>query len=343
MILFLISYLNKNHIFFLYLGLFIIFFVSSTRFDTGYDFYNYHIFYTYTETLNDSLEPLFKFSIYFLNLFSSDSQLMFFIYSLITLFITYFTITKMSEYPKTAFLIFLLIPGLYLNSFSVIRHSIALSFFFLATYYLIYEKKTIKFFFYSFIAIGFHYTALIPILILYFSQKILIKNYSIIIYIILIIFSNIFSEINIPEFLIASSFGKFSVYLDYKIEISIIKQLVLNLFFLLLVLLKNKYVNSEQNSLILNLLFIGILLINIFSNYQFVTRITYYFLIFQVIIVPNIVYSFKKSINKTIILFLFISYYAIILFYSINLSFNIEEETKMKYKNYFFENSYSKE
>lgn len=336
--LLLLDYFNKNNNFFIYFGLFVIFLITATRFDTGYDFYNYHLFYR--EDIPESIEPLFKLTVYLLKYFTDNSQWMFVFYSFIIIFVTYFTIIKMTKYTKIALLIFLLIPGLYINSFSIIRHSVALSLFFLGTYYILFENKSLKFWIYSILAIGFHYSAILPIIIVYFFKKILFIKYSIFIYIILIILSITFSELNVAEFLITNSFGKFPVYLDYKTEVSMIKQIVLNIFFIFLAFLTLKKSDSMNNYMFLNLIFIGILILNIFSNYQAVTRLSYYFLIFQIILIPNILYSFKDNISKIILLILFVIFYSLQLIGTLQLGINSVEETRTIYKNYFLEDKY---
>lgn len=329
------DYLFRNIKLFLFLVIGIVIFISGTRYNTGYDFYNYHVFYTHH--LDESLEPLFKLSVQILNLFSEDSQLMFFIYSFATILLTYFAITKMTKYKKTSLFIFLLIPGLYLNTFSIIRQGIAEVFFLLAVYYFVYENKNLKFWFFSLIAIGFHYSAALPVLLIYFFRKILSIKYSIPIYLILLSFSIFLYKINIAPILIALSPGKFGVYVEFIQNTSLIKILVYNLFIVVLIIFKKQYIKAKSDLILLNFLFVGVLILNVFADFIPVTRLSYYFFIFQIILVPKFIYSFKDNNLKVIVLFLSLLYYILIFLNALYVdSLSSSEYTMTPYQNYFF-------
>lgn len=327
------NFIKKD--FFILIAVLTIILVSGTRFETGYDFYNYHVFYTHH--LADSLEPLFKLSVQILNLFSEDSQLMFFIYSFATILLIYFAITKMTKYKKTSLFIFLLIPGLYLNTFSIIRQGIAEAFFLLAVYYFVYENKNLKFWFFSLIAIGFHYSAALPVLLIYFFRKILSIKYSITIYLILLSFSIFLYKINIAPILISLAPEKFDVYVEFIQNTSLIKILVYNLFIVVLIIFQKQYIKAKSDLILLNFLFIGVLILNVFADFIPVTRLSYYFFIFQIILVPKFIYSFKDNNFKVIVLFLSLLYYILIFLNVLYLdSISDSKYTMTPYQNYFF-------
>lgn len=328
------DYLFKNIKLFLYLALFLVVVISGTRYGTGYDFFNYVSFYTHS--LPENLEPLFKLSIIVLKQVSSDSQIMFFLYSFFTVILTYIGITKYTKYTKTSFLIFLLIPGLYLNSFSILRQAIAEPILFLAFFYLIYNKSLLRFYLLSLVAFLFHYSAILPVVIVLISYSILKKSYSLLFYILVLCLNIILYQINLATFLLGFAFGKYVAYLDFIQHTSLLKIVVSNLFILILIFFKNQFISTKEDNIILNILFIGIVILNIFSDFTPITRLSYYFLIFQIILVPKLIYSFKNNNIKIIALTLFISYYCLMFGNALVTDMATETDAGMiPYKNYF--------
>lgn len=333
-LLFFTDYIIKKNLF-IFLAILSIILISGTRFETGYDFFHYVGFYI--GGADATHEPLFKLLLYILNLFTQEYQIFFFVSSLITIGFLYYAIKKYTKYKKTALLIFLLIPGLYLNTFSIVRQGIAEIFVMLAIYYLVYEKNRLKYLLYFVLSIGFHYTALVPLAIVFIFKKILSILYSNTIYILFIIFSLVLSKLNIADIILGAAFGRFAAYLDMTHDVSMLKLIVSNLFFILLVLFKNKFINSKPDVYLFNLMFIGILFINVFANFIPVTRFSYYFLIFQIILVPKLIYSFKSNEMKAIFLSGFIAYYSLMFTNSLIVDEKTDKYPKMTpYQNYFF-------
>jgi hypothetical protein len=327
------NFIKKD--FFILIAVLTIILVSGTRFETGYDFLNYVGFYV--AGADETHEPLFTILLLFLNVFTENSQILFFISSSITIAILYYSIIKYTIYKKTTLLIFLLIPGLYLNTFSIIRQGIAEVFLFLAIYYLVYERKSLKFWLFSLVAIGFHYTAMLPIIILWVFKKILWINYSLKTYIFILLFSLILSKLNIASMILGLAFGKFALYLDMTQDVSLFKLLISNLFLIILLIFRKEYIQSSSELFIFNLLFIGILFLNIFASFTPVTRLGYYFLIFQIILVPKLIYSFESNHLKAIFLSSFIAYYSLMFTNSLIIDEQIDQYPKMTpYQNYFF-------
>ena len=327
------NFIKKD--FFILIAVLTIILVSGTRFETGYDFLNYVGFYL--SEADESHEPLFKLLLETLKIFSSDYQLFFFVSSFITVLGIYFAITKYTKYKKTALLIFLLVPGLYLNTFSIVRQGIAEIFVMLAIYYLVYEKNKLKYLFYFILSVGFHYTALVPLILVFVFKKILSILYSNTIYILFILFSIILSKLNIADIILGAAFGRFAAYLDMTHDVSMLKLIVSNLFFILLILFKNKFIKSPADVFLLNIMFIGVLLINVFASFTPVTRLSYYFLIFQIILVPKLIYSFKSNQLKVIFLSGFIFYYLLMFTNSLMIDEQTDKYPKITpYQNYFF-------
>ena len=305
-LLYFIDHFIKNSKAFSYIALAVVIIVSGTRYNTGYDFSNYKNFYTNSNA--EKLEPLFNLSVNFLNLFSSDSQLMFFIYSFFTVGIIYFVLTKATPYVKTSFLIFLLIPGLYLNSFSILRQGLAESIFVLAAYYLIYENKRLNFWFYSALAVGFHYTAFVPTIVLFIFRRALTFNYPIIFYIIILFFSILLYNLSFANSILSLPVYKFQTYLKLEHETGFLKLITLNLFLLLFIFFKKRYIKDKSDLFLLNFLVLGVCFTNVFSDFAPATRLSYYFLIFQIILVPKLIYSWTNL--KLVVLAFFLLFYS---------------------------------
>ncbi len=330
-----IDYFFKNIKFFFYIALSLVIVISGTRYATGYDFYNYHFFYiTYENNIN---EPLFNLSLYVLNIFSSDSQLMFFLYSFFTIIFVYIAIKKYTKYVKTSFLIYLLIPGLYLNTFSIVRQGIAESILFLAFFYFIYKKNYKSFFVLSCIAFLFHYPVIIAVSIIIIFYPLFKKQFSTTAYMIMIIISILLYKINIATILLGLAVGKYAAYLDMIYSVSITKLIISNCFVIGLILFKKRFVRSTEDNFLLNIVFIGTIMINIFADFTPVTRLSYYFLIFQIILVPKLIYSFKSNNNKFLFLVLFVFYYSAMFSNALITDMSQEGDSNMvPYKSYFF-------
>lgn len=304
----------------------------------GYDFLNYTGFYI-ENTSSDVLEPLFNLSLIVFNYFSSNPQWMFFIYSLVTICLVAVILPKYTIYYRTAILFYLLIPGLYLNTFTIIRFSLAESIIFFSMYYFIYRKNYYLFFLLASISIGFHYSALFPIALLIILYPLLKINFNFTVYIFLIIVSLILYIFNLSGFVLNLLGGKYEFYQNSEHIVPILKLLVINIYFIILIFFKNNYLNSLEDNVIFNFTILGLLLLNVFADFTFVTRIAYYFFIFQIIIVPRFIYSFKNKMQIIILLICTLFY----LLQFINALITAQNENKIPnivpYKNYFFENN----
>jgi len=310
-------------------------FISGFRYNTGYDFFNYVRFYKYH--LPSDIEPLFAYSIKLFNYISNEPQLMFFSYSLATIWILVLAIKRFTKYTKTSFLIFLLIPGLFLNSFSTIRQSLALVILFYALSFLISENRKLKFIVLSVVSAMFHYTAIVPAIIFILGENFLKKEYKKITCILLILFSVALYHLNIAQLLLSFTFGRYSAYMDYIHNVSTIKIVVSNLFVLFLIFIRRCFIKNATDIYLLNLVLIGTLIINVFAHCTPITRLSYYFLIAQIVIVPKLIYSFKDNDMKLIFLVAFMCYYSFMIGNALMVDLNLASYPKMTpYENYLF-------
>lgn len=327
------GYIIKNKIF-TYIVLLLILLVSGLRYEVGYDWFNYVSFFEGISL--DRIEPLFGLTINLLSLISDEPALFFFFYSTLIILVTYVAIRKLTTSHRTALMIYLLIPGLYLNSFSIIRQSIAISLFFLGIYYL-FENRKKEYFSLAVVAVLFHYSAIIPFLFVFAFRKWLLKKHLFKHHIIVLIIAFVLSYFNISGIIISFT-GKYSVYAELLLqEISLIKVFTLVIFSgIILWAFRNN--EDSKNNLLLNIFQIGIISNVLFYSFAPVTRIGYYFLITQVILIPHIVYFIRKEEFKIYALSFFFLYFFAQQINALNVDEQLEEYPKMTpYRNYINE------
>lgn len=324
-----VGYLLKNKLF-TYIAVVAVILVSGLRYGVGYDYPNYVSFFLGYGVENT--EPLFQVILFLLSNIWNDPQIMFFSFSLATIFITYIAIHKLSSNERTSFLIYLLIPGLYLNSFSIIRQAIAISLFFLGIYYSYREKK--RFFIIGIIASLFHLSAIFPFFLLWLLKRLFIKKWNFYIHLTLLSVAFIIAFLDLPV-LIIGGFGKYSIYTEMLlIKTPITKVLTMFIFATIVVFFLRKE-KDEKTNLLLNIFQLGIFINIAFSEFPPVTRMGYYFLITQTVLVPTVIYSFKKHSLKLVSLLIFMTYYFGIQINALTIDEEALDSTKMTpYKSY---------
>lgn len=324
--------------FFEILAYVVIIFMAGFRHDTGYDFDMYrHIYLDYV--YDNAQEFGFIFLINILRFIEADYHAMFFIMSFLTFLFLYLGLKKLTNFSGFALIVFLLIPGLFLNTLSIIRQALAISIMLYAFSALI-EKKYWKYFFLIMLGISFHYSAvLIPFVHLFiwkFADKIKLWHY----YLTLIV-SLIIAKLNVVSFLSIFLVGlKYEAYLDGE-SVSFFKLVVLNVFvFAQLLFFKRFILQNEYNKYVIFFTVLAIFLINCFSTLLVITRIAYYFRIFEVIMVAEFVYLFKNKYFKLLPIMIVYFYYISMFVYALqnDIEFDGQGVSKMvPYKNVFFQ------
>lgn len=280
-------------------------------------------------------EPIFIILNYITGVtFNWNFQGFIFITSFIQLFFVYKTFKKLNinKIPLTIPFAFYFC-FIYIRSFSMVRQSIALSIV-LYAYTFLEEKNYKKFWFYSVIAIGVHYTAIITILIYFWSKN---DKYSYIRKIILAI--TLVIVLFYSEFLFTKIFeiigGKYSS-MNFNMELGW-GNLLIRLPLLLLILLNYESMKKIYPGIVV---FINIYLLDIFIahfkylNVQF-ERFTMYTFMSLIFILPFLYKSMKKKygiIISIITPLIFIIWFAYNLYYYTNINpYNI-----MPYETFLF-------
>lgn len=260
---------------------------------------------------------------------------LFFFFSFFTCLFVFLGIKKYTVNANLALLIFLLIPGLYLNSFSIVRQSFSLAISFYAFYYLI-NRKYITYLVLMFVGISMHNTCFLPFLIFLGVYKWGSKIKTIHVAWALAV-SLVFSQIHFLE-LIGGFFDK-TRYIYYfsthRSPTSNLKLFVINMVAILVLFhfekLKKAYPYQQY---LLPLYFFSVIFTNLFAVYIDLTRIAYYFKIFEIIVIADLVFlgAKEKSFKYAVLSYI---YYVSIFMYALWLDLN-ENCHFVNYKNILF-------
>ncbi len=308
----------------------ILFLFSALRFDVGYDYSTYYNVINYQDEGNyfrfGSIDKLLidiarDISFY---------QFYFIITSFFTLYLISTTVKKYSDNYFLSILIFITIPIFYLMSFSIIRQFLAIAIVFYAIRFII-NRNLFKFIIFVLIASLFHYSALISLPMYFLYRVKFTKIFSLII---------IFLSIFISPFLSKILILYFPYYSNYFNNASHGKSLLYFLFFILIfIFMHYKYIKDYRTSFYFNVYTIGISLYIMFIQLGDVgIRISYYYLIFLIFLIPSIlkIYKVKQAYFIMIILTLFIYIFNFYLFEKnnyknayipYNIFLNVDEET----------------
>ena len=299
--------------------------ISGFRNHLSGDFGSYIGWYNNKSRDND-IEYGFLILMNWFREFNLSYHFFFFFFSFWTVFFVFFGIRKYTTHSSLAFLFFLLIPALFLNSWSIIRQAFAMSIAFYAFYYLINKKYLIYFLLMS-IGISIHYSAIIPFFLFIFVYKFADKI-RIIHIVILLLLSFILSQFYWVGFFL-QFFDKthYSYYFsNAQQQVNPYKVIVLNGLglFLLFYFEKMKKAYPIQKYFMI-LCFFSIITTNIFAKANDLNRFSYYFTIFEVVVFADLVFlEFKK---KRLMLFMGTYLYAVSLFlYTIKADYNLNNQ-----------------
>ena len=253
------------------------------RYETGYDYNAYRYFFENIEINEVPLEPGFKFLVHLANTVEVSTFALFFLFALMTHGLAYLALSKMSTSPNLAFLIYLLIPGLYLNSFSVIRSAFAVAVFGYAAVRLVSGGRRLEYVAWGSLAASFHYTALLPFFVafmIFLAPKGLPSRPACIL---LLISSLVASQFPLAQ-AILNAFGgtKFDSYAEMKESQHLLKILASSLLALFIICRSGYFENSRSLAYYFKIWLVGMVLFNTFIEFSAVTRISYYFGFFSI-------------------------------------------------------------
>ena len=300
----------KNGVFFERIALFIIVFISIFRFDVGWDYVNYYNYIYNVEILQIlGLEPFSQLLCY-VALYFNSPPLLFILFGLPTYLILFQALRRFSVDFRISILVYL--AFFYLESFTSMRQTLALSITFWGFRYVL-TRSFAKYFFVIVLAALFHMSALVALVIypIYFLLN--VKWLILVIPVIFLVKEVLF------QFL--SMYGRYAYYLDKLEEYTgggIARYVQIFLFLSLLVLGRAKSISFSENRMF------SIIGLALFFPFIFGpalgTRIGMYFLIFLCLLVPCILK--KYSIHyKILYTFCFVGYFLTMIYVGSNNAF----------------------
>ncbi len=255
-------------------------------------------------------EFIFYYGVIFLGKLTVNSQVLFFIMNLLVLLPLYYFLEHESpNMVLSAFIFLIAMNSYYLETYNLMRQSIATSFILWFFYYVKNDEK-LKAVFFLLVAIGFH-TSSIFVLPLMFIRKIKLQ-YSFVVY--SIIFS---SFIGLAYFLYGSNvIAYFSKVLSsevskYAYNAHYVSNIEKNFNGLLMMIIPNSFLclcayPKLKDEYYYKVFFIGTIITNLIASHFLAYRITYALIILEIIILPLIIInSGKGKLKTTCIVYIF--------------------------------------
>ncbi|ENW94380.1 EpsG family protein [Acinetobacter dispersus] len=320
---------NKINIdYYYYFFIFALFCLSAFRYGVGWDYYQYY--WTIVANIETNIVGRGEFATIALIDFSRDigvPNFYFFINSFITIFLISYTIHKFSVNKWASIFIFICFPLFFLNSLSVVRFFSALAIVFYAFRY-INSKEFIKFALLVYVASMFHASAIIAIL-MYFFSKVNLTLFRVIVLCVLAILTSKFVNV-----IVVNYFPKYAVYT----EDSGVREGTLAIYFFALILFftlffVRKINMNEVSKLYFNCFVFGFLIyISFYGQGSMSHRLSLFGTIFSVLLLPHVLCFFKK--NKELYLIIYICFYVFLTFMFFYL-INVSAETYLPYRTIF--------
>ncbi len=275
------------------------FLVSAFRYGVGTDYLRRYV-YDYGRILEgihvSNLEVGFQLLMKGTMLLSDKPFLMFFITSLMINGFVFYTLVKESKDKILSICIYFFL-GFFFDSLNIMRQYLAISFVFIGYYYLL-KNKRLLFVISVLLASLFHSTALIMIILVLCSDKVLCSYKWFIPCIIAVLCLNT-NLMNILEFFLQNT--RFNVYFSGKLfkgETSYLFILENLAFYLLMIYIRNKgYIkhNDKKAILFLNTQALALLCMCLGTCHMLFIRIAFYFSIFQMLSIPYYLAHYKKT------------------------------------------------
>jgi len=326
-------FIDRNKILsqvFFVLSFIILWYVSANRYGIGTDYKLYENMYyeiTSISTIKEGLhifsyvEPGWVLFNYIVKYAFNNVQYIFTISSLFTIGLSYLFIFKNRKNINIGITVFIFICLFYNQSFNVVRQSLAMSIS-IFSYIYMKERKCFKFFLTVGIAFCFHYSAILLLLIYPIFRSIetlpKIKKY---IYITIVVC--LFSYNSILNLVIKiTGLTKYSIYYTDGIKISFHDILFKALIVIFIIINLNRL--KKQNNYIYklsNVYFIGVLLSLTSFFAPYIGRISYYFDMTLLLIIPNIIKTYSQK-NGVIVYYLsLIFFYGYYFYYFLYLNY----------------------
>ena len=257
-----------------------------------------------------------------------NSQFVFLIFSIMTMFFIYkgikYYLDEEDTYKPVVYIIFLIFT--FFSSFNGIRQALAAAIILYASRYII-EKKFLRFALWIVIAMQFHFTSIIFI-VLYFVINKEYKN-SVLLSVlgISLIVSNLGLINKILEYIVfnlsfldVGGYIQNYLYSNYNArEIRFGIVFFINLIILVvLIFFKDKINKKPKETLVFNMFYLNILSGVLSIGAPMFSRLTYFFSIYMALYIPKFINIFKPESKKVVKISLFILYSMLYLYVIFN-------------------------
>ena len=270
----------------------IIILIGGFRDRIGWDYHSYTNWYL-KGTRDDGLEFGFLGIMEVFRYLKLDYHFLFFFFSFFTYLFAYLGIRKYTKNSSLPIVLYVLIPVLFLHSFTYMRQFLSVALAFYAFSFLL-DKKYLSYFLLMFVGVSIHYSCLLPFLFFLIVYKWGggVKSYHL--YLLMGI-TFIMGQIGIIHWLgllFKDSHYLFYVSTKFAVAVPLLKLLVINTMGFLVIYYYDKYGFQDPNQKYLLLLYVcSILILNLFSESTELTRLYIYFRIFEIILVAKITYA----------------------------------------------------
>ena len=274
----------------------IIILIGGFRDRIGWDYNSYTNWYLYG-TRDDGLEFGFLGIMQVFRYLNFDYHFLFFFFSFFTYVFAYLGVTRYTKKSSLPLVLYVLIPVLFLGSFTYIRQLLSVAIAFYAFSFLL-DKKYLNYFLLMFVGVSIHYSCLLPFFFFLIVYKWGEGINSCHLYVLMGI-TFIFGQIGVIHWLgllFKDSHYLFYVSTKFAIVTPLLKLLVINTMGFLIICYYDKCGFQHPHQKYLLLLYVcSILVLNLFMESVELTRLYIYFRIFEIILVAEI---FRAALVK---------------------------------------------
>lgn len=295
-------------------------FFSGFRYKVGQDYENYVFWFRElsVSSYDISVEPGHYLIVKFCNLIHADFQLMFLIYSTLTIIFIALFIEKNSFYPEISWIIFICIGPFFISTFNGVRQWLSVAIF---AYSLTWARKDnfTKYLLLNLFAATFHYSSLlcIPVyLILRIKNMTLLKTFIMFLIILSLSAIGVVGQVLTGFGAGGLSTSENMVTMDITYYVFVALAIVCYFFFFLCKDKQHKegyeYIFKNMN-ILSGLMVLCALIISNISNVVFI-RLNTYFFVGYIILIPYMISYFSKSrfVISPIVIAFSLTYYLLI-------------------------------
>ena len=272
-----------------------------------FDFNQYRKFFQSADVSSIPAYP--EPSYYYISIFFKSIGLDFYAmgllyYGLAFLFI-YLAIARCSQSPLCSLFIYLAMPIFFLSQYIAMRQALSIAIFLYATMLAVERKKSYVSWALLLSGALIHYSMLIPIFIFACLRKFLYIKFSPLVYSVLVLVSFCLAFSNTAIFQVAFGIFDFPIFARYENRVAgdsavnILRSLVyIGVYFIVLWLFSWKKIVPTFEIVAFNLFSIGMCLTLLGSGLMDVNRLSNYFLIFIIILIPNFVTTRNSRLSQ---------------------------------------------